>query len=122
MADNAEIIRDFIQAWSQLDPEQLGEYFCEDGVYHNMPAQPVSGRKNVEQMIRAFSASWTTTEWEILNLVAAGDVVIAERIDRTQAGDKSVDLPCVGVFTMESGKIKVWRDYFDLNTYTQAMS
>jgi limonene-1,2-epoxide hydrolase len=35
-------------------------------------------------------------------------------------GDKSVDLPCCGVFEMTDGKIRVWRDYFDLGTYTRA--
>jgi len=48
--------------------------------------------------------------------------VIAERLDRTQAGDKAVDLPCTGVFELEDGKIKVWRDYFDLGSYARAMS
>ena len=50
-----------------------------------------------------------------------GDVVVAERLDRTKLGDKSVDLPCTGVFELENGKIKVWRDYFDLATYTRAL-
>jgi NAD(P)-dependent dehydrogenase (short-subunit alcohol dehydrogenase family) len=118
---NEEIIRDFIAAWSRLDPEELASYFCEDGAYHNMPTGPVKGRKNVEEMIRGFISSWTETEWEILHLLARGDVVIAERVDRTKAGDKGVDLPCTGVFEMEGGKIKVWRDYFDLGTYVRAM-
>ena len=55
-------------------------------------------------------------------LEISSDVVVAERLDRTKAGDKSVDLPCAGVFEMENGKIKVWRDYFDLGTYLKAMS
>ncbi|MCH9784975.1 MAG: limonene-1,2-epoxide hydrolase, partial [Gammaproteobacteria bacterium] len=33
-----------------------------------------------------------------------------------------VDLPCCGVFLMEDGKIKLWRDYFDMGTYVSAMS
>jgi limonene-1,2-epoxide hydrolase len=73
-------------------------------------------------MIAAFTADWTATQWELLNIVGDGDVVIAERLDRTAAGDKQVDLPCTGVFEMENGKIKVWRDYFDLATFTTAMS
>jgi limonene-1,2-epoxide hydrolase len=35
---------------------------------------------------------------------------------------KPVDLPAAGVFEMEGGKIKVWRDYFDLATYTEALT
>jgi limonene-1,2-epoxide hydrolase len=57
----------------------------------------------------------------IVSLAAAGDFVVAERIDRTRAGEKTVDLPCVGVFEMADGKIKAWRDYFDMATYTAAM-
>jgi len=87
-----------------------------------MPSGPVRGRENVEKMIAGFIGSWTETEWDLLNLISSGDLVIAERLDRTQAGDKSVDLPCTGVFEMEGGKIKVWRDYFDLTTYVNGMS
>ena len=47
--------------------------------------------------------------------------MIAERIDRTQAGDKSVDLPRTGVFTIRDGKIASWCDYFDIGTYARAM-
>ena len=120
--DNEKIIREFIEAWSRLDPDELSSYFSEDGVYHNIPSGPVGGRENVRKMIAGFIAAWTETQWDILNLVCSGDVVIVERLDRTKAGDKAVDLPCTGVFEMENGKIKVWRDYFDLGTYIKGMS
>lgn len=54
--------------------------------------------------------------------MSAGPVVVAERMDRTKVGEKSVDLPCCGVFEMHDGKIKVWRDYFDMATYTRALA
>ena len=120
--DNEKVIRDFIEAWSRLDPEELSSFFTADGVYHNMPTGPVAGRENVQKMIAGFISAWTETRWDVLNLVSAGNVVIAERLDRTKAGDKAVDLPCTGVFELEDGKIKVWRDYFDLTTYVKGMS
>jgi limonene-1,2-epoxide hydrolase len=122
MEENERIIREFIAAWSRLDPVELAGYFTDDGVYHNMPTGPVAGRENVENLIRGFIASWTETTWDLLNISCAGDVVIAERLDRTRAGDKAVDLPCVGVFELEGGKIKVWRDYFDFATYQRGMA
>jgi limonene-1,2-epoxide hydrolase len=122
MEANERIIREFIEAWSRLDPEELSAYFADDGVYHNMPTGPVSGRANVKKLIRGFIASWTETTWDILNIMSSGNVVIAERLDRTRAGDKSVDLPCVGVFELEAGKIKSWRDYFDFATYQRGMA
>jgi len=122
MEENERIIREFIGAWSRLDPEELAAYFADDGVYHNMPIGPVSGRTNVEEFIRGFVGSWTETTWDTLNIISSGDVVIAERLDRTRAGDKSVELPCVGVFELEGGKIKTWRDYFDLGTYQRGLA
>ena len=119
--DNVAIITEFVAAWSRLDADELASYFTEDGCYHNMPVGPVTGRDNIRRMIAAFTADWTATEWDLLNIVGAGEVVIAERLDRTQVGEKAVDLPCTGVFEMENGKIKMWRDYFDMATFTQAI-
>ncbi|MEI7932072.1 MAG: limonene-1,2-epoxide hydrolase family protein [Alphaproteobacteria bacterium] len=122
MSDNAQVIRDFIAAWSRLNPDELAAFFTADGVYHNMPAAPVAGRAAVRAFIAGFVKPWTSTQWDVLNLVAQGDVVIAERLDRTKVGEKSVDLPCCGVFKLEGGKIKVWNDYFDMATYTKALT
>ena len=66
---NEGIIRDFIAAWSRLNTEELVAYFCEDGVYHNMPADSVSGHEALTGFIGAFLAGWDKTDWEILNLV-----------------------------------------------------
>ncbi len=88
--DNEKIIREFIAAWSRLDAKELSAYFSDDGVYHNMPSGPVSGRANVEKMIAGFIAPWTETEWDILHLVSAGDVVIAERLDREAMSNVSI--------------------------------
>ena len=121
-SENEQVILEFIEAWSRLDPTELASFFTEDGVYHNMPGAPVQGRANVENLIRGFSASWTETTWDVLNIVSSANIVIAERLDRTRAGDKSVDLPCVGVFELEAGKIKVWRDYFDIATYQKGLA
>lgn len=115
--DNVQIIQNFIDAWSRLDAEELVTYFAVDGIYHNMPAQPVQGHENLKAFIGGFIANWTQTDWDTLNIMGQGNVVFAERLDRTQAGDIKVDLPCCGVFEMEDGKIKVWRDYFDMATF-----
>lgn len=121
MIDNEKIIHDFIAAWSRLDVDEIVSYFAEDGVYHNMPTRPVAGREQLRAFIAAFLKNWTQTQWDVLNIMSKGNVVIAERLDRTVASGKKVDLPCCGVFEMADGKIKVWRDYFDMATYTRAL-
>lgn len=123
MSTNAEAVRQFIAAWSRLDVEELLGYFAPEGTYHNMPITPVSGHQALRPFITGFIAGWAETNWEVLHLVEHGDVVIAERVDRTVTRDgKQVDLPCCGVFEMEQGKIKVWRDYFDMGSYMKALA
>ena len=127
MADNSstsnlKVIKEFIAAWSNLDADELVDYFTEDGIYHNMPAKPVQGKENLKPFVSGFLANWTKTTWDTLNIMSAGDVVIAERLDRTEVGDIKIDLPCCGVFEMQDGKIKVWRDYFDMATFMKPFS
>ena len=121
MSKNLDNVREFVEHWSTMDPAELAEYFTEDGTYYNMPANPVTGREQIKGFIEAFLSTWTETTWDILNMAEQGDVVFCERLDRTKTTQGDVDLPCVGVFEMRDGKIHVWRDYFDMATYMNAM-
>jgi len=122
MRTNEEIVRSFITAWSRLDVGEIVAFFTPDGTYHNKMNKPVSGHDNLRKFIGGFIKDWTETNWEVLNIVSQGDIVMAERLDRTRLGAKSVDLPCCGVFELADGKIRIWRDYFDLATYARAIA
>jgi limonene-1,2-epoxide hydrolase len=121
-ADLAATIRAFCADWSKLDTDTMMAYFTDEPTYHNMPGPPAVGAAAVRGTIDRFLKTWQRTEWDVLNVAVSGDVVFAERVDRTDTNGKHVDLPCVGVFEMEGDKIRVWRDYFDLATYTRALS
>ena len=120
--DNEAIVRDFITAWSRLNPSELASYFSEDGVYHNMPSEAVVGRDNIERFIAGFIRPWESTDWEVINLLADGDIVMVERLDKTVVAGSPVNLPCFGYFQLTNGEITLWRDYFDLTTYTTALT
>lgn len=121
MPSNEEVVRSFIAAWSRLDARELVDYFTEDGTYHNMMLPPVRGRDRLLPYIDRFLSGWSRTDWEILGILSGGDIVMVERLDRTRIGGRQIDLPCAGVFEMQGGRIRVWRDYFDLATYTRAL-
>lgn len=121
-ADNLSLVRSFIDTWPSLDPDRLVRFFTIDGVYHNMPIEPVRGHDDLRAFIGAFLASWTETKWEVLSLATSGRLVFVERVDRIVAHGKTVALPCCGVFELEGGKIKIWRDYFDMGTYQRAIA
>jgi len=122
MSENEKIIREFIASWSRLDADELASYFTEDGTYHNIPSSAVQGRDNIQQFISSFIRPWESTDWEIVSLLAEGDIVMVERLDKTVVAGSAVNLPCFGYFELEDGKIKMWRDYFDLSTYSTALT
>ncbi len=122
MSSNESVIRSFIAAWSRLDARELVDYFAVDGTYHNMMLPPVTGHDKLLPYIDRFVSGWTETTWEIVNILSRDNIVMVERVDRTRIGERRVDLPCIGVFEMFGGKIKVWRDYFDMGTYTRAVA
>ena len=62
----------------------------------------------------------TTSEINFIvhNQVEGADgIVMNERTDILQMGDNRVELPVMGVFELQGGKISAWRDYFDMASF-----
>lgn len=117
--DPIAAVRAFCDAWSRRDPEEIAGWFTEDGVYHNMPMEPAKGRDNILNLLRFILAPAQKVEFEIKGIAADGNTVFTERVDRFEMDGKRVELPVAGVFEVENGKIRAWRDYFDLATWTK---
>lgn len=122
--DNAEVVRNFCAEWDAPAPdgERLGAYFTEDAFYHNIPMEPIEGRANIVAALAGMGGAMVSRGWEVLALVAEGDTVMTERIDRFDAGGNAVALPVMGVFELREGRIASWRDYFDLATFQKQMA
>ena len=58
VSSNETTIREFLTAWSRLDADELAAYFTDDGVYYNMPTEPVEGRENIRAFMANFMGSW----------------------------------------------------------------
>ena len=113
MEDNAKLITDFCAAWSRMDADELAGYFTEDAIYHNIPMDPYIGRETIHKALVGMAGRMKNVRFEIKGQVAHGDLVMNERIDRMTIEGQSKALPVMGVFQIEGGKIKAWRDYFD---------
>jgi limonene-1,2-epoxide hydrolase len=111
-ADNDELVRDFLLIWERRDTEQIVAACTEDAVWHFRPLKPIIGR----HAIRAFAQRYATIPggpYEIRLQVATDRVVMNERTDHVTHNGKSITLATCGVFEIENGQIKAWRDYFD---------
>ncbi|HEY2774432.1 MAG TPA: limonene-1,2-epoxide hydrolase family protein [Candidatus Binatia bacterium] len=114
---NEQIVRDFCSAWARRDADELLGFFTDDAVYHNIPMPPVAGKAAIREVFNLFLPPAQKIEFEMLHLAVAGNVVFTERVDRFVLGAADVELPVAGVFEIEDGRIKAWRDYFDMATW-----
>jgi len=118
-----ELVRHFCNAFSRRDPEEILEYFTDDAVYHNMPMPPVQGKAGIKTVLDMFLKPAESVEFIILKIAEGEDgAVLTERVDKFSLGGKKVELPVMGVFELEGGKISAWRDYFDMAAWTRQTS
>ena len=122
MATPVEIVSQFCDQIAAGDAAKAADFFSDDGVYHNIPLDPVNGRDAIRDTIGMFLGMADKVWFETLHTVADGPIVMTERIDHFAQGDRDIALPVMGVFEVNDGKITAWRDYFDMNQFTSQMS
>jgi limonene-1,2-epoxide hydrolase len=119
---NEQVVRDFCAAWARKDADELLGFFTDDAIYHNIPMPPMQGKAAIREVFNLFLPPSETIEFEVVQLASQGSVVFTERVDRFLMGGNKVELPVAGVFEIENGLIKAWRDYFDMATFTRQTS
>jgi limonene-1,2-epoxide hydrolase len=112
-ARNDALIRDFIAAWERRDTDFIVESFADDGVYRSMSLEPIIGKEAIREFVSGFEAV-PPGRLQVHHQVASDDVVMNERTDYITMNGQPVTLPIMGVFEMEGGRIKSWREYFDM--------
>jgi limonene-1,2-epoxide hydrolase len=116
-AGSEDTVRRFCAAFARRDVAELCSFFTPDAVYHNIPMAPAEGIDAIRSSLEAFVPGSPYVEFEMVNMASNGSVVFTERVDRMEFGGKSVELPVTGVFEVEGGRIKAWRDYFDMRMF-----
>ena len=118
---NSQIVLDFVQAWNDKNWDGIEALFTDDVVYHNMPMEPANGKEAAMAVIRGMQPQ--EVDWRVLNIAENGDVVLTERVDDfVMADGKKISVEVMGTMELENGKIKAWRDYFDLASFTSQMA
>src|SRR5258705_8311953 len=96
MSRAEDVVRDFCQAFSRQNVEELLRFFADDAVYHNIPVEPVQGKAAIEATLRQFIDPNGEASFEIKHLASSGGTVLTERVDPLVMNGKRVDLPGVG--------------------------
>jgi len=125
MAVNCEkVVNDLFAPWTRLNVDEVMGCFAEDAVWDNIPLTPAKGHAAIREMTHRFMKDKSAFSAKIVKTVHDGNVVFHERVDTiVLENGKKVDIPVAGMFEInEAAKITVWRDYFDLATFTKQIS
>lgn len=126
MDDPSETVRAFmavfVRAWPLADASGLSHFFSAEAVYVNGALAPVRGRATVVSSLTAMMAMGGEVGVDILHLIAAGPIVMTERVDYWSSDGRSATLRVAGVFEVRDGVIAAWRDYFDGNEFASQLS
>lgn len=121
--NNSEIVTAFVASWQRKNVDEILEYFTDDAVYINIPIQPPNrGKAEIRAVIEQFLGMAEAMEFIIHHQAETTDaIVLNERTDRFLINGQWIDLPVMGIFELENGQIKGWRDYFDMGQFTNQM-
>ena len=117
-----EIVNEFIARLCRFDVDGACELVTEDVEYDNVPMGKNHGPQGIKDLLGPMVSGLDEVDWVIHREAATGDVVMNERTDRFRSGENWIELPVTGVFELRDGKIALWRDYFDLETFNQQMA
>ena len=116
-----DVVRRFCAAWGDGDLDTIIGFFADGAVYHNIPLAPVVGPEQIRTTIEGFTGGVDKIEFRVDNIAADGGTVLTERHDIFTFANGEIDLPVMGTFEVDDGKITAWRDYFDMNQFMSQM-
>jgi limonene-1,2-epoxide hydrolase len=125
MATSGEIVRSYVRAIGTKDMKNAIPYLWDDAVFDNVPMDPPAkltvGPAAIQLRLQMLLDACVKVEWEIVRQIEQGDTVFNERVDRFwfkpglfPKGDL-LEWPACTRWELEAGKIKLWRDYYELH-------
>lgn len=113
-----EAVRALIHACERRDLDAACALVTDDIEYDNVPIGKVFGPDGVRSVLSGgVTAAASEIEWVIHRQIANGTTVMNERTDRFLVDGRWVEIPIAAVFEVRDGKVSLWRDYFDLESY-----
>lgn len=117
---STEVVRAFLGAMQDGDPQAVLSLIDDDIVYTNVSLPTIRGRAKFEQGAKAYYRRMGF-DVRIERIAADGNTVLTERIDQLILGPLRMQLWVCGTFEVVDGRIRLWRDYFDWANATMGL-
>ena len=116
--ENKKIVASMWDCLYRKDFDGVAAHIAEDGHYEDVPTPDAgaTGPANVVKRLRVGLDPVVRFEHEVHRVVAEGPHVVVEHTEtwHFETGE-SLSNPFVTLHEVVDGKIKLWRDYWDLN-------
>jgi limonene-1,2-epoxide hydrolase len=122
MSEATEVVGAFIAAVESKDVAGALALVTDDIEYDNVPMPTAHGREETGAFLEQFGAMADEIQFVVHRQLADGDTVMNERTDRFRVGGRWLEIKVAGVFVVAGGQISLWRDYFDLQSFTDQMA
>lgn len=117
--ENKRVVAELWDCLYRKDWDGVAQRIAEDGHYEDVPAPDAgaTGPANVVRRLRIGLDPVQRFEHEVHRVVAEGDSVLVEHTEtwHFETGEKIVNR-FLTVHEVQGGKIRLWRDYWDLGT------
>lgn len=117
MTAKVDIAKAFFAAWARQDHQAVLALLHDEVEYQNMPFPDVlRGKAAIAGFMAKFGKGMSNIHVEFRHIVEVGDVVFHEGVETYTRKGTRIALPYCGVFEIQDGLIRGWRDYFDART------
>ena len=117
------IVKTFIKAIEARNIEQVTALLDDDVAFENIPeGSVVKGREATAEKFAGFFNNASSIDWDIEREIYSGDVAMIERVNRICFNNKDIELPMITVFEVKNGKVTLFRDYFDAQTFAKQVA
>lgn len=117
-----EIVNEFMARVVRMDLDAACELVSDDVEYDNVPMGKVYGPDGIKGVLGQMVGMLDEVDWVIHRQVASESLVMNERTDRFGKDGQWMELPVAGVFEVHNERITLWRDYFDMSTFTNQLT
>ena len=116
MSDHLETLEALIDAWRRKDLNGVLDRVSDDLEYHfHVGTRPIVGKASFEKFLRRLGEHQQEVGWRIVRHAQNGDVLFVEGFDDyLDPKGQRIRHPYAGVFEFSEGRIRRWRDHFDM--------
>jgi limonene-1,2-epoxide hydrolase len=110
--DSAEIVHRCFDAMHAKDVDGVMACFHDNAEFWPLPDQHLVGKDAIRGLFEQYLGHVTENRIDILRELSVGNLFFNERTDYLVIGDQTIDMIGCGVFELQDGLIRYWRDYF----------